>query len=440
MIPVLHEAAAKTFTSLGIGMLTECLSCVVVEERNGVYSLELEYPVFGKYAEELRDGRIITAIPSPYRSPQPFRIYETSAELDGVITVYAHHVSYDLLGIPVLGFAAESVEEAVRQLGGRILVGCGFSFSTDSDSPGHYSKSEPSPVRDVLGGSEGSFLDVYGGEYEFDGMNVKLLKKRGRPSGVRIAYGKDLLALTYHTDSSNYATGAVGYWKDAETGKTIISDVRRLIGAYEREHILTFDLTDAFDAEPTVADVSAATLVRLKSSSSTTPDVSITVKRGYGKSAEKRLRELEECDLCDTVDIWYPYLGLDVTAEIVRVETDALKERYDGITVGSIHSTAASDLAGLTKRARTTGGSPAGTSSGVGIAAGTVHVETSIEQLSQTVNVAFDREMAGIPVVISTGSGGALRKTNVTTQGFDLTVTTATPEVVVVDWQAICKG
>ena len=47
MIPVLFKANAVDFSTYGIGVLADCISCEVTEERNGAYELVLQYPVTG---------------------------------------------------------------------------------------------------------------------------------------------------------------------------------------------------------------------------------------------------------------------------------------------------------------------------------------------------------------------------------------------------------
>ena len=52
---------------------------------------------------------------------------------------------------------------------------------------------KPSSMRSLLGGVDGSILDVYGGEYEFDKFNVKLWNKRGADRGVALDMVRILL-------------------------------------------------------------------------------------------------------------------------------------------------------------------------------------------------------------------------------------------------------
>ena len=117
MKPILFPSDATTFTTQGLGALTDTLSCTVTEERNGQYELVLQYPITGIHFEDIQDRCLIYAIPSPHRSAQPFRIYRIDSPINGIITVRAQHISYDLSGIPVRPFTgAVSCSDALQHL------------------------------------------------------------------------------------------------------------------------------------------------------------------------------------------------------------------------------------------------------------------------------------------------------------------------------------
>ena len=69
----IHEKTAKTFDTFGLGALVPS-HCVVEEELNGAYELELKHPYDdgGKW-KRIERGRILYA--STPRGMQPFRIY-----------------------------------------------------------------------------------------------------------------------------------------------------------------------------------------------------------------------------------------------------------------------------------------------------------------------------------------------------------------------------
>jgi phage minor structural protein len=95
MIPILLSGTAVK------GFLAEALACIVTEERNGIFELELTYPVSGLMFSELNIDRIIKAKPNDTADCQLFRIYQVTKPLNGIITVSAEHISYALSNYPV---------------------------------------------------------------------------------------------------------------------------------------------------------------------------------------------------------------------------------------------------------------------------------------------------------------------------------------------------
>ena len=233
----LYNADARDFTSNGLGSLNRAVSCTVIERRNGEYELELVYAVDFKdkavyNSEYLSDGNrtyikdysgnnisivekediydkigfnmILVAKPTPYANPQPFRIYSISKPIDGLVTINAQHISYDLSGVSVSPFSANSVVNAFNQMKSKAVGFCPFTFWTDIVSSHTIGYPIPMSMRSILGGTEGSILDIFGGEYEFDNFVVKLHQNRGSNSGVSIRYGKNLTDITQDENCNNF--------------------------------------------------------------------------------------------------------------------------------------------------------------------------------------------------------------------------------------------
>ena len=216
MIPILYASNETNFTTNGLGALCDAISCRVSEERNGVYELEMVYPISGRGFSDISDRSVIKAIPSPYRKPQLFRVYRHTKPLSGSVTFYARHISYDLSGIPVRPFTAGTASEAITGVPSASVISNPFEFWTDKQTLASYDYKTPANARSVLGGVSGSILDVYGGEYEFDNFTVKLYANRGRDNGVTIRYGKNLTDLEQERNISNVYTGVYPYWVDNE--------------------------------------------------------------------------------------------------------------------------------------------------------------------------------------------------------------------------------
>ena len=95
MIPILMQNTTV------LGFLVDATSCVVTEERNGVFELTLTYPVTGTLFPELQIDRLVKAKSNDTADLQLFRIYEVSKPMNGIVAVNAEHVSYALSSYPV---------------------------------------------------------------------------------------------------------------------------------------------------------------------------------------------------------------------------------------------------------------------------------------------------------------------------------------------------
>ena len=352
MIPILFEPSERDFKSQGLGALSDAISCTVTEERNGAYELEMQYPKGGIHFEEIKDRCIIYAIPSPYRVAQPFRIYRITRPMNGIVIIYAQHISYDLNGVPLNPFSAGNVSEAMLGLQGNAAVDNPFTFWTDKATIANFSVTVPSTTRSVLGGQTGSILDAYGGEYEWDGFVVKLHGERGQDNGVVIRYGKNLTDIEQDRNISNVATGIYPYWTGGEDNLVTCSPkVVPAPGTYDFIRVVPVDFSEDFEEAPTPGQLQERAEGYVIANKIGVPIVKIKASFVQLEQSEeyKGLSLLERCDLCDTVTIQFEELGIDVKAEIVQIETDVLLERYNSVEIGDARSNIADTIASQSK-------------------------------------------------------------------------------------------
>lgn len=349
MKPILFPSTATEFNTQGLGVLTDAISCTVTEERNGTFELTMQYPDTGVHFDEITDRCIIYAIPSPYRAPQPFRIYRITRPMDGIIMVYAQHITYDLSGVPLNPFTAINAPDALSKLSLNAAVDSPFAFWTDKATVASFAVSTPSSTRSVLGGSSGSILDVYGGEYEWDGFTVRLYGHRGYDNGVVISYGKNLTDIEQDRNISNVATGIYPYWTNSE-GALVTCDPKIINapGTYDFTRVVPVDFSNDFEGQPTPEQLRERAEKYVEDNKIGIPKTSITASFiQLEQFAEyEDLALLEKCDLCDTVTIRYPQLGVEAKAEIVKIETDVLLERYNSVEIGDVRTNIADTIVG----------------------------------------------------------------------------------------------
>lgn len=341
MNPILYGATEKTFKTQGLGTLSEAISCKVTEERNGSYELEMVYPQSGKKFKELLLSRIIKAVPAYRKDPEPFRIYYISKPFNGKVTVKAEHISYQLSYIPVKPFTASNVVEAMEYLKKNSAEDNPFTFWTSKETKAKMSFDVPTSCRALLGGTSGSILDTYLGEYEFNGYAVKLHDHRGVDKGVTIRYGKNLTDIKQEESIANTITGICPYWKSEETGEvvtlpeTTISSDKANNFPYKRT--VPHDFTASFEGKPTESQLREKAQAYVRQAGFGVPDVSIDVSfvmlsqfEGY-----KDIALLEAVNLCDTVSVYFEPLEISAKAKVIKTVYNVLNDAYDSITLGS---------------------------------------------------------------------------------------------------------
>ena len=346
MKPILYESSEKQFTTNGIGTLADAISCTVIEERNGSYELEMEYPLGGINYDEIRNNRIILAMPSDGQKAQPFRVFKITRPIGGVVKIYAVHLSYDLSGIPVAPFTANDCPSALNGLKSNSMIANPFEVWTDISGSGKYKQNSPASFRSRLAGTDGSILDSFGkgAELEFDRLTVKVHQNRGRDNGVTIRYGKNLTDLKQQESIENVRTGVIAYWYKEEnnTQDVIVGEIQYLENHadYPKENIHVLDCSADFEKKPDKQQLNTRAKQYIKANNIGVPKVSIDVSfiQLWQTEEYKNIVSLERVSLCDTVHVVFDKLGVNAVAKVIKTEFDVLNERYIKITLGEARS------------------------------------------------------------------------------------------------------
>lgn len=330
MIPILFDKTETTFTSNGIGRLSDAISCIVTEERNGQYELKMVYPITGVHYAELAHSRIIFGQPAEDEDNQAFRIYKITKPANGRVTVLAQHISYQLANIPVSPFDADSAADAVDGLTDNAATACPFTIDTDIVSSTPFKLETPESIRSAIGGMEGSLLDLYGGELEWDMYEVHLHSARGQNRGKIINYGKNITDIKQEESIDKVITGIYPYYSGDEyvelTEKVLTVQTTEV---YPYQRIQKLDLTKYFGDVPTEEELRAKAQEYLTKNTLGIPRLTI-------KAAFIDEENHVPVNLCDTVTVYYAPLGVSLQAEVVKLEYNMLLERYETMTVGAV--------------------------------------------------------------------------------------------------------
>ena len=353
MTPILLKADAKT----KIGWLSECTGCEVTEERNGVYELELVYPIGATHANDIVTDCYIKAKPNQTSANQLFHIYKVSKPINGEFTVYAEHVSYILSGYPVStvsasGNAQVAINAILTAAKNQIGKATGFTAATTDITLSSSINLSNVSARAALGGVQGSALYTYGGEYEFDNYTIKLHKSRGKDNGVRIAYGKNMTELKCDVDMSASYTGIFGYVKTDDINLTSSYNVTNTSGISTR--ILVRDFSSDFgENTPTQSLLDAAVKKYAEDNDINSIKASVTVSFvNLAQSPEyANIAPLEAVNLCDTIKIYHKELDVNIKAKVIKTVYDTIAEKYTKIELGSARADMSSIISQTVKEA-----------------------------------------------------------------------------------------
>lgn len=341
MRPILYNYPRLNYNTNGYGVLHDCVTCFVEEERNGVYELTFTYPVDGLHYEDIALRAICKVKPNKIDDPQLFRIYSISKPLKGIVTVKAAHISYDLSDIPVSPFSAVGITQSLALLKSKSIVSNPFTFTTDlQNETTQFNVDVPKSVRSCMGGSEGSLLDAFGGgEYKYNNYTVQLLSARGSDNGVTIKYGKNLTQLKQDENSNKLYSAIYPYWVDSNDG-TVFELSPKTVPVNEGlnyNKILAVDFSGDFEEKPTAEQLTNRAENYISANGLGRPDVSLTVSFEQLEKYDlyESMSLLEQVLLCDTVTVVYEKLGVSAKAKIIKYKYDCLKERVDKITIGN---------------------------------------------------------------------------------------------------------
>lgn len=348
MIPILYEAKTSDFTGNGTGFLKDATECTVKEVRNGTFELTLKYPENGVYADKLTEDAIIKAKPNNKDNDQLFRIYKSGKTIAGVNTFYAEHISYELNSNPICQPVIEgkNPQQAIEQVLSQAAVPNNYTAWSDIQTRNSTGVDDVISVRKMLGGVEGSILDTWGGEYQFDNFTIKLWKSRGKDTGETIRYGKNLITAEQEKNIANTVTAIfpyARYKKDETSEEEILVKLSEGIiktpnaERYARLKCEPVDFSDKFkDGVVITEDMLRKVATAYAQSGIDEPSISIKASfQDMNKiKGNENLATFNSIDLCDIVTVIIEKLDIDVKAKVVSYTYNVLKERAENVEIG----------------------------------------------------------------------------------------------------------
>ena len=342
MIPILYEATETAFTSNGIGRLSDCISLTSKQGLNGGYEIELVYPDTGAHAADITARRYILAKPDEVSTPQAFEVYKVTKSASGRrLTVNAHHISYKLNGMPVQPFSATGIQPALTGLVNNVMVPCPFNVWTDiANATSTFNNMVPHSFRALIGGVEGSIIDSFNAEIEWDMYTVKAYARRGADHGVQIRYGKNLTEFKNERSSESFYTGCLAYWTSEENTVTGAVQYVENHEEYTQEKIYILDVSQDYQEQPNIETLNNAANAYIAAHNfgrEYADTLQVSFVQLWQTEEYRNIAPLERVSLGDTVTVIYD--GFNVPMRVVEYTYDVINERYKTITLGTKKAT-----------------------------------------------------------------------------------------------------
>ena len=360
MRPILYNANETAFETYGLGEI-DATKAQVTRERNGNYTLYIEYPASGPLAGTFKNDMRIKSDAGLRTKNQTFFISRISKDSTGILKIYAKHISHltEKMAIRNNTNATGTAQSALAIWALNALGGIRFDTWSDIDltSKTSWNIADFKTARDALGGVKGSILDVWGGEYEFDNTVIRLHKQLGRKSPTVLEYGRNILRAEDDQDIEGAYTSVypyATYTPENQGGGDTSGSTQQVtvelpekyvdgpyIGLYNERRVLIVDFSSNFkDKEvPTIDKLRRLAKEYAINNRLGLPKINTKIEYvDLSKTLDYKLTQiLEEAELCDIVPVYYPQIGLtSEDAKLTTIVYDVLLEQNDSVEVGVI--------------------------------------------------------------------------------------------------------
>ncbi|OZS39281.1 hypothetical protein DF186_01620 [Enterococcus hirae] len=351
MKPVLYSPTDTDFTAGGIGILSDCKKCLVTEEANGSYTVELSFPINAKFSSQLEDHNYqIKCKPNATDDFHIFYIYNHYKDMaTGLLYVYGKSRTMKLgnRAVKKLEFERATCQEAMKCLEKSMDQSSDIRLFSDITRVGSTSIEVSNPLK-CIKGIEGSLNQIFGGEMKHEPFKLSLLNRRGRDHVTTFRYRKNLTGLKVETNFDGLLTRIFPYAdvqnNEGETERIFGNPVDSLnINKYDGE---IYSEYVQFTEDQGVTDQKSLNEVSKKYFSSMNPNcdqpnisIELNIRKMEDTALAKRFKKFREVGLFDTFDIFHERFKINITAQITKVIYDSLNERVESLEAGDTQYT-----------------------------------------------------------------------------------------------------
>lgn len=359
-----YDSKEIKFVNNGLAILdNELIRCEVQEVLNGLYTLELEYPINNKNVDYLIEGNIIkTNTPS---GEQPFRIYRTVKNLDTII-VYANHIFFDLQSNFLMDcrYKFATGQQAFEDILSSTLCKHNFTCTSNITERNNAYYIRKNPVEAILT-EENSIINLYKGELLRDKFKIVFNDCIGKDNNVIIEYRKNLLGFEKDEDISQVVTRLIPTGLTAKDSIIMLDEVyvdSSLINNYINpvvKEIHYSDLKEDAEKGITIESIKEQLKVRalrlFSNEHIDLPKVNYKINFLDLSLTEeyKDFKALEKVKLADVVTVRHKDLKIDVKRKVIKYKWDSLTKSYIEIELGDLESTLSNDISNINSKINT---------------------------------------------------------------------------------------
>ena len=258
MRPILYDQNERNFVSNGLGILYDAVECIVKEQRNGLFELEMKYPIQGDYASDLEKNRYIRAKPNDEEDTHIFRIYETKVSVDNnTIEVKAvSKISDDLSATLIRPFTVGtlSLNEIWPTIVQNAIDPINIRFNSDLGSRSSFNNDKLINALNLIMGSDDSLVSTFGGEVKRTDKELFIYRGRGREHITTIRPRKNMKNIQLKTSMHGKFTRILPYARYTPEGEnqkeqTIYGDIIKSdhYDDYDIKRIVPIDISNKFN-------------------------------------------------------------------------------------------------------------------------------------------------------------------------------------------------
>lgn len=320
----IYDKKEVNFLSNGLAVLDQCETCKIIEQLNGIYELNLSYPVFMKKSEYLKPFNIIKA------DNQLFRIYHIEKDSKSkLISVNARHIFYDLASYFVED--RRSVDKTCLDAMNMVIeeVGLQGVYTVESN------------ITDLLtqylikkNAAEAMFIlaNKYRGELVRDNFHIRIRDGSPNDKGVLIEYGKNVLGINEKINGDKVLTGIYPVGSD-----NLTLPEKYLINAlWEGEEYPDFKMIKRVDFK----DIKDVDTLRQEAGNYLNKHASFGVNYQVDfiqlehTTEYERYKKLLKVKVGDTVTVRHKLMMIDFKLQVISIETDLLSAKNTKVELG----------------------------------------------------------------------------------------------------------